>query len=235
MQEISLRAVKEHWGQLLSCDPSKILSGGITVASWENGSVEFLVGEGGAVVVAPESLVAVLRERVRRVPFHLTRDHARQFVESIANVDDVLGPQVVGYCDQTTFTPVDRDAQRIEAGQLEPLRDACPDDEWTHSSLEIDDVDRSTFAVLRDGQPIAASQISSAHEVAGFATVTHPAYRNQGHGKSVVSRAMEAAFDRNPLVEYRTVERWSPSVALAEHLGFEQVARSILVQLSETQ
>lgn len=235
MRESSLQKVKEHWGQLLSCGPSKIFSDGITVTHWESRSVEFLIWESGAIVTAPESLGAALRERVCRVPFDLTCDDARQFVEPIAIVDDVLGPQFVGYCDQSTFDPVDSDAQRIEPDQLGPLRDACADYEWTRSAFQIDNVDRPTFAVLRDGQPIAASQISSAHGVAGLATVTHPAYRNRGHGKSVVSRAVEAAFHRNLLAEYRTVERWSSSVALAEHLGFEQVARSILVQLAETQ
>lgn len=235
MQESSLRTVKDHWGQILSCDPSRILADGITVTPWDSGSIECLVWEGGAVVGAPETLGAGLRERIGRIPFDLTCDDAQRLVEPIAKVDDVLGPQFVGYCDQTMVDPVESDARRIEPGQLKPLRDACPEDEWTRSALQINGMDRLTFAVLRDGQPIAASQISSAHGVAGFATVTHPAYRNRGHGKSVVSRAMDAAFERELLPEYRTVERWSSSVALAEHLGFEQVARSILVQLPETQ
>ena len=46
---------------------------------------------------------------------------------------------------------------------------------------------------------------------------------------------MKAAFEQDLLPEYRTVEHWSASVTLAEDLGFEQVARSILVELPETQ
>jgi hypothetical protein len=44
---------------------------------------------------------------------------------------------------------------------------------------------------------------------------------------------MEAAFERNLLPEYRTIEHWPSSVGLAKHLGFEKVAWSILVQLPE--
>lgn len=196
--------------------------------------MEFLVWDGGAVVGTPERLRSPLRERIGRIPFDLNRDDARQLIESVANVEGVLGPQFVGYCDQTTFDPVEIDARRIEPERLKPLRDDCPADEWARSAVQLNDGDRPTFAVFRDGQPIAASQISSAHGVAGLAAVTHPAYRNSGHGKSVVSRAIEVAFERDLLAEYRTVERWSSSVALAEQLGFERVARSILVQLPET-
>lgn len=235
MQERSLQIAKEHWGQILDCAPSKIFEKGINVTSWDSGSVEFLLWEDGAVVGVPERLLTTLREQIRRVPFDLTCDDARQIVEPTATVDEVLGPQFVGYCDQTTFAPVDSDARRIEPGRLKTLRDACPVEEWTRSALQIEEKDRPTFAVLRDGQPIAATQISTAHGVAGFATITHPAYRNRGHGKSVVSRAVEAAFERDLLPEYRTVERWPSSVALAEQLGFKQVARSVLVQLPEHQ
>lgn len=235
MQERPLRTVKEHWGQILSCDPSRILSDGTTVTRWKREAVEFLVWEDGAIIGAPDDLTAPLHERVRCLPFDLTRDDAQHFVESIATVDGVLGPQFVGYCDQTTFDPVGSDAERIEPDQLRALRDACPEDEWIRSGLQSNDTDRPTFAVLREGQPIATSQLSSAHGVTGVATISHPAYRNRGHGKSVVSRAMEAAFERDLLPEYRTVERWSSSVALAEHLGFKQVARSILVQLPDHQ
>jgi GNAT superfamily N-acetyltransferase len=235
MQENSLRTVKEHWAQILTCDPSEILSDGVTVTQWGNGSVEFLVWDGGAVIGAPERLQSPLRQRIGQIPFDLSGDDARQFVAPIANVEGVLGPQFVGYCDQAAFDPANSDAQQIKPDRLKPLCDDCPEDEWTRSAIQLNGVDHPTFAVFRDGQPIAASQISSAHGVAGFATITHPEYRNSGHGKSVVSRAMEVAFEQNLLPEYRTVEHWSSSVALAEHLGFECVARSILVQLPETE
>lgn len=231
----SLQTAKEHWSEILSCDPSEILTDGVTVTRWDNDSVEFLVWEDGGIVGAPERLDAGLHERIEPISFDMTCDDARQLVKPLANVKDVLGPQFVGYCDRTTFDPVERDARTIEPSQLRPLREACPENEWTRSGIQLTSQDQPTFAVLADEKPVAASQIISAHGVAGFATITHPAHRNRGHGKSVVSRAMKTAFQQNLLPEYRTVEYWSSSVALAENLGFEQVARSILVQLSETQ
>lgn len=235
MQTNSLRAVKGHWGQILSCDSSKILTDEITVTRWDHDSVEFLLWEGGAIVGVPDRLSAKLREQIDRTPFELTCEEARQLVTPLADVDAVLGPQFIGYCDWKTFDPVEREARAIDPGQLQPLRDACPENEWARSDIQLTRQDRPTFAVFIDGQPIAASQVSSAHGVAGLGTITHPAHRNRGHGKAVVSQAMKAAFEQDLLPEYRTVEHWSSSVALAEDLGFEQIARSMLVQLSETQ
>ena len=235
MEINSIQVAKEHWGRILSCDPSKILADEATVTRWDHDSIEFLVWEGGAIVGVPDRLSAKLREQINRIPFELSCEDARQLVTPLADIDAVLGPQFVGYCDRMTFNPVEREARPIEPSQLQPLRDSCPENEWARSDIQITRQDRPTFAVLTDEQPIAASQISSAHGVAGFGTITHPEYRNRGHGKAVVSRAMKAAFDQDLLPEYRTVEHWSSSVALAEDLGFEQVARSILVQLPEAQ
>lgn len=234
MQDSSLQTVKEHWGHTLGCAPSKILSDGITVTPWNRKAVEVLVWSEGAVIGAPDYLTVSLREQSQRVSFDVTCDDIRQMVAPFANVDAVLGPQFVGYCDQTMFSPVDSDAERIEPSRLKSLRDDCPKHEWSQSAIQIDCQGRPTFAVLRDGQPIAATQLSSDHGVAIFATITHPRYRNQSHGKAVVSRAVDTAFEQGLLPEYRTVEQWSASVGLAEALGFEQTARSILVQLSET-
>lgn len=233
MQDSSFQTVREHWGHILDCFPAKILSDGLTVTPWNRGAVEVLVWNGGAVIGAPEPLTTALREQIQRVPFDVTCDDVRQMIAPVRNVDAVLGPQFVGYCDQTTFAPVDSDARQIEPSRLKPLRDACPADEWSHSGIQIECPDRPTFAVLRDRQPIAATQLGSDHGVAGVATITHPTYRNQNHGKAVVSRAVEAALEQWLLPEYRTVEQWEASVGLAEALGFEQVARSILVQLTE--
>lgn len=125
MQENSLRTVKVHWGQILSCDPSKILADGVTVTPWSHDSVECFVWEGGGIVGAPERLCGELRGQIKYITFDKACDDARQLVTSLANVNNVLGPQFVGYCDQTTFDPVESDARKIESDQLKPLRDAC--------------------------------------------------------------------------------------------------------------
>ena len=185
MQADSLRIARGHWGQILSCDPSEVLVDGVTVTRWDKDSIEFLTWEGGAIIGAPERLSARLRERIERIPFDLTRDGARQIIEPLATVNGVLGPQFVGYCDRTTFEPVERDARAIDPHQLQPLRDACPGNEWTRSGIQITHQDQPTFAVLTDGQPIAASQISSAHGVEDSLWLHIPRTGTKGTGSQL--------------------------------------------------
>nr|WP_264474975.1 GNAT family N-acetyltransferase [Salinirubrum litoreum] len=152
-------------------------------------------------------------------------------------VAEVLGPQFVGYCDDSTFTPV-HDEQSpvglIEPESLTSLRDATPTDEWDRSGVRTDD-DGPAFAVERDGQVVAATQYSIAHGTAGIAVVSRPAYRGEGNATRAVSAATAHALDAGLVPEYRTLEEWSSSVALAERLGFERVGVSLLVRLDETE
>lgn len=231
MEERSSRIVKEHWASTLSCDPSTICSAGTTVTAWDDRAVEFLLRDDGAVVAAPDSLTEAVRNRSDRISFALARDEARAIVEPLAAVDDVLGPQFVGYCDRSTFSPVETDAERIDPESLGSLRAACPSDEWARSGVAADGTDAPTFAVLEDRRPIAVAQLQVAHDVAGVATITHPDHRSQGNATAAVSGAVEWALDVGLLAEYRTIETWSSSVALAERLGFVRTARSILVEL----
>ncbi|QPV61720.1 hypothetical protein I7X12_13280 [Halosimplex litoreum] len=230
MHSDARRTARRHWAEILDCRPESIFGSTTTVAEWTRNGVEILCWEGGAVVGAPPALFEALRENVDRIPFDIGREGAQTLVEPVAAVDDVLGPQFVGYCDETAFDPVDREVQQIEPRRLDWLRDACPDGEWERSGLSVD-ADVPTFAVLRVDRPIAAVQYGVVDGVAKLAVASHPAHRGEGHAKATVSAATAHALDRGYLVEYRTVERWTGSVALAEGLGFERVARSLLVEL----
>jgi len=230
MRSDARRTARRHWAEILGCRPESVFGSATTVTEWDRHGIEILCWEGGAVVGAPPALFEALRENVDRIPFDIGREGARALVEPVVAVDDVLGPQFVGYCDETTFDPVDREVQRIEPQRLDWLRDACPGGEWERSGLSVD-ADVPTFAVLRADRPVAAVQYGVVDGVAKPAVASHPAHRGEGHAKAVVSAATAHALDREHLVEYRTVERWTASVALAERLGFERVGRSLLVEL----
>jgi len=64
--------------------------------------------------------------------------------------------------------------------------------------------------------------------------LTHPAYRNRGYGKLVVSAAMADAFAHGHLVLYQTLEANRASVALAAALGCQDYARTVAVHLADT-
>ena len=230
MRSDARRTARHHWAGVLGCPPESVFDSATTMTERDRNGVEILCWESGAVVGAPAEFVESLREHIDRVPFDVGREGARALVEPVAAVDDVFGPQFVGYCDETIFNPVDREVRQIEPRRLDWLRDACPVEEWNRSGLSVD-ADVPTFAVLRADRPIAAVQYGVVDGVAKPAVASHPAHRGEGHAKAAVSAATAHALGRRHLVEYRTVERWTASVALAEGLGFERVARSLLVEL----
>ncbi|QLH79613.1 hypothetical protein HZS55_20970 [Halosimplex rubrum] len=221
---------RRHWADIIGCRPESVFDSATTVTEWGQNGVEILCWESGGAVGAPPAFLEALREHADHVPFDIDRKGARALVEPVAAVDDVLGPQFVEYCDETTFDPVERGVRRIEPRRLDWLRDPCPVEEWVRSGLAVD-ADVPTFAVLRADRPVAAVQYGVVDGVAKLAVASHPAHRGEGHAKAAVSAATAHALDRGHLVEYRTVERWTASVALAGGLGFERVARSLLVEL----
>lgn len=80
-----------------------------------------------------------------------------------------------------------------------------------------------TVGLFVDEQLVAAAGFTVWNGLlAHLAVVTHPNYRSQGYGKTVVSRATEQAFADGLLPQYRTSDVWPWSVALAQSLGFHR-------------
>jgi GNAT superfamily N-acetyltransferase len=241
MDDSALTTVAEHWAAVLDCEPATVFASGSSVVSGDTGAVELFVHSEGAVLSAPAWLVEPLRSVVADRSVVATVAGVRAVVETATTgptseepaVTEVLGPQFVGYCDDSTFTPIHDESSpvgMVEPTSLTSLREATPAEEWDRSGVRIDD-EKPTFAVERDGQLVAVAQYSVAHDTAGMEVVSHPAHRGQGYATLAVSLATAHALDAGLVPEYRTLEEWSSSVALAERLGFERVGVSLLVKL----
>src|SRR5690606_23268507 len=95
--------------------------------------------------------------------------------------------------------------------------------------------DSPLFAVRADSRILAiANHQMWGVEAASIGVLTHPAYRRSGHGKSVTTAAMSAAFAHGHLVLYRTLLANRASIALAESLGCRDYARFLAVHLRST-
>jgi GNAT superfamily N-acetyltransferase len=234
--------VREHWAALLDCDPATVFAAGPSIVPTTTESVEVFSYEGGAVVATPPSLAGELRSVLAARSIPTTATEARALVEAALDrceaggspaVAEVLGPQFVGYCDDSTFGPVHGESPAVELvdpASLASLRAATPAAEWDRSGVRTDD-DQPTVAVKRDDRPVAAAQYAVEHGTAGMAVVSHPDHRGEGDATLAASLATAHALDAGLVPEYRTLEEWSSSVALAERLGFERVGRSLLVKL----
>jgi GNAT superfamily N-acetyltransferase len=234
--------VREHWAALLDCDPATVFAAGPSVVPTTTEAVEMFSHDAGAVVAAPPSLAGEVRSVLAARSTPTTATEARALVEATVDrcevdggptVEEVLGPQFVGYCDESTFSPVHGESPAVELvdpASLASLRAATPAAEWDRSGVRTDD-DDPTVAVEHDGRPVAAAQYAADHGTAGIGVVSHPDHRGEGNATLAVSLATAHALAVGLVPEYRTLEAWSSSVALAERLGFERVGRSLLVEL----
>ena len=91
-----------------------------------------------------------------------------------------------------------------------------------------------TVGIEADGRLVAAAGYEVWDErIAHISVVTHPDYRSRGLGQAVVSRATDRALDAGLWPQYRTLDAWPWSVALAEGLSFERFASGSLVVLAQ--
>ena len=126
---------------------------------------------------------------------------------------------------ESTLTPAWREVLQRFARASEPT-------EWEHSG--IDRADSALFGNFLGDELVAVAHYGMlAADAASIGVLTHPAYRNCGYGKAVVSAAMADAFSHGHVVLYQTLEANRASVSLAEALGCQDYARTFDVHLVE--
>lgn len=86
------------------------------------------------------------------------------------------------------------------------------------------------FAIIENDEIAATSFISDIDYGGGNIVVgTKPKYRNKGYGKAVVARATEWCFENGIRPIYLVAVSNTPSVKLAEGLGYETMSREMIV------
>lgn len=145
-----------------------------------------------------------------------------------------VGPAAVRYADRGTFRPVESDGVRLlgpeDAEPLDALRRACWPDEWDHGGSEIGE--HPVVGAFVDGELAAVAGYKVwGGTIAHLAIVTHPAHRGRGLGAAALSRAAAEALDRGLLAQHRALESNTPSIAIADRLGFQPHSRSLAIRL----
>jgi RimJ/RimL family protein N-acetyltransferase len=150
-------------------------------------------------------------------------------------ISHVIGPAWLGYADAGTFRPHQRSAARLlmaadEAAFLR-FRAACPPQDWDHGGSVFGEPPLA-------GQFIGDTLVALAgyerwgNQIAHIAVVTHPDYRGQGYGTCVVSLLAETVLTQGLIPQYRTLRANTPSMAIAEALGFCGYAETIAIRLA---
>jgi GNAT superfamily N-acetyltransferase len=143
----------------------------------------------------------------------------------------VLGPACLGY---TTEIQGDDSLARTltheDAAAVEKLRQACGEEAWDHGGSSLDD---PCSGVFHDGQLVALCGYETwGGAIAHLCIVTHPAFRGRGFGKSAVAHLARRALAAGLLAQYRTLDANTPSIRIAESLGFQRYATSMAVRLA---
>lgn len=228
----TLWTLRHYWADRLGVTAAAF-DGGTTVGGAEEGGVQ-LFERGDAIVVgAPASLLDRLRERAAAAPPASDLAAVREWVP--ADVTETLGPTFYGYTDREAFDPVESDARVLrppDEAAHESFRAAVTEAEWRQGAPGFE-AGRTVGAF--DGERLVATAGWDVWDglFAHLGVVTHPDYRNRGHGRAVVSLATERALGAGLLPQYRTLDEWSGSVRLAEGLGYERFVTATLARLEE--
>jgi GNAT superfamily N-acetyltransferase len=187
------------------------------------------------VISLPPSLLASDGERIAEAARGEWSDGGRWAALFGAAFDRAIGPAAVRYADRETFRPLATDGVRLlgadDVEAVDALRRACTPTEWDHGGSEIGR-DRMAGA-FADGMLAAVAGYEVWGEtIAHLAIATHPDHRGRGLGAAAVSRIAAEALDRGLLAQYRALEENTPSLAIAERLGFRPHSRSLAIRLA---
>jgi GNAT superfamily N-acetyltransferase len=188
-----------------------------------------LFRDGTATVSVPPGRVEELRGLLAGLENGCTPE---QFATALAPVAAlVLGPAYLGYTtDIHGDDSMARSLSDEDAAAVESLREACGEEEWDHGGSSLDDPCSGVFC---DGQlATLAGYETWGGAIAHLCIVTHPGYRGRGFGKNAVAHLARRAQAGGLLPQYRTLDANTPSIRIAEALGFHRYATSMAVRLA---
>jgi GNAT superfamily N-acetyltransferase len=239
MEPATERALSAYWTEQLGVSTDAFETDGVVVGETpHDDGVQVFVREETVAVGAPSALVVDCRAHADELAAVAADDPAalERWVEThVAPVETVLGPAFYGYTDAESFEPVTSSARVLTAADetvFDRFQRTVPADEWDAGGPAFEPGE--TVGVEADGRLVAAAGYEVWDEqIAHVGVVTHPDYRSRGFGRAVVSRATERALDAGLWPQYRTLDGWPWSVALAEGLGFERFATGSLVVVAQ--
>ncbi len=145
----------------------------------------------------------------------------------------IIGPAFIGYGLSDTLDLSDARFASAFSSQIaiDQLRAACQPEEWQHGGSEPHP--ERTFGVVdHDTQLLALSGYKVWNDsIAHISIVTDPRQRGRGLGRAAVALAAQHALDAGLLPQYRTLRQNTPSMTIANRLGFIEYGFSVYIRL----
>ncbi|MFB6095051.1 MAG: hypothetical protein ABEJ71_01190 [Halodesulfurarchaeum sp.] len=235
LQEETLDLAHRYWADRLGCSPADLRDGDdLRFIESDDGvdGIAILDRKTTRVVSAGPDRIDDLRDRTDTIR-DLEPTGEGEVAEALGiPIRSVLGPQFIGYVDDSTFRPAhDANARVLDADDrdaFEALKRACPREEWEGQAGDLAFETHLRLAGRFLGDDLAA--VAGYREIAvGLVTadvITHPDHRNRGFGTGAASAAIIEALAAGYAVDCRPVESWETAVDIAQFLGFERYARA---------
>jgi len=224
--------LRRYWADRLGVTPGAFSGESVTVGTTDEDGLTVLFYNDAVVVGSPHLIRDAVDKQTESLSSLNPRDaeECRDWFTAFDRIETVLGPAFWGYTDEEAFEPVESDARVLGSGDesaYAAFQEEFPSEEWTNGGPAF--VPGETVGLLVDEELVAASRYEVWEDLlAHLAVVTHPDKRGHRYGQMVVSRATELALSAGLIPQYRTLDAWPWSVALAEDLGFERFATGTL-------
>ena len=183
-----------------------------------------------AIISLPPERQDELRELLTDMPGGCTPEDLINALRPVTS--HVVGPAFIGYA-QTVLMPEEGPAVRKVTAKdktaAAELRRACGALQWEHGGSDI----RSPCSgVFLEGRLVALAGYEVwGGTIAHISIVTDPKFRGAGFGTTAVAHVANRAEAAGLISQYRTLEANTPSIRLAQSLGFECYATSLAVHL----
>lgn len=231
-----MRKIDEHWATFFGLSVGDFMMSEPKVVSHvqlQGYQGAWLFRRGSSFVISvPPDLVEKINGELQRQPQGTITD--QDFVALFGEtVDKIIGPAYQGYLEKSDFRPIISSARLLLPSDDDALRElaaACDAEEWEHSDIQIGQ--HPNFGSYVDSHLIAVANYRMETKIAAMpGIITHPDYRGQGHGKAVLSAAIEHGLSKDFLMLYQTLVLNKPAVAAAESIGYKQYATHLAVRL----
>jgi len=143
-----------------------------------------------------------------------------------------IGPAYLGYADAQQFRPHIAHPARLltsaDSAALAAFASAVGPLAWEHSGLGK--TSQQIAACWEDDRIVAAAGYTVwGVRLAHIGVTTHPVVRGKGYGRTVVSVIGQHALEHGYVLQYRTLQSNSPSLAIAAALGFQAYATTLVI------
>ena len=229
----SLSIAHKYWAHHLGCaadgffaEPFRLVNHGAELADYWG--VFALFRDRSVTVSCPSCCMEKVRDLLSAASYPDSPMRLATALDPLAA--RVIGPAYIGYA--SVVEAPSHPVRALFAGDstaLDTLMHSCDPTEWDHGGSSID---QSLSGLFCGGQLVAVAGYEVwGDAIAHIAVITHPDFRGQGFGRSVVAHVAERAIAAGLLAQYRTLEANVPSIRIAASLGFQPYATSVAVRL----